>query len=371
MNMENNVSPSPQSPTGFLDQRGGNKPPFIGVFMREEYTDCRGTAGLSPYPIPQTIENRYKLSPSDSRPVSKAPVSFSSLIRGFLGLCLLVVLLLGSSEAQAGQLADRLAQFPRWESKPPVTVAEGDLIYPDWMEGTWNVTSTLVDQVAPLAPEVVTPGFESNRRYLNQPVSFRVRFQANSAASMRSQKATQTVISDQFMPLKTQNPKLQTFGVVADRAFNGLNIAKAYLGDRIIQSVKVDPNSPNRQITSLQTGRQLISVVTGRGTETPSPKRFIATEVTNQVFRGTPQPYFNQVETTTAYHLLPSVDHSSTSSSEALPLAPSLAIEADQVTAVYLSPQDADYFKALDRPVALYRYRLELLRVSSQKTTDH
>jgi hypothetical protein len=24
-----------------------------------EYTDCRGTADLSPYPVPQTIENRY------------------------------------------------------------------------------------------------------------------------------------------------------------------------------------------------------------------------------------------------------------------------------------------------------------------------
>jgi hypothetical protein len=137
---------------------------------------------------------------------------------------------------------------------------------------------------------------------------------------------------------------------VADRAFNGLNIAKAYLGDRLIQSVKVDPNSPNRQITALSTGRQLISVVTGRASETPSSDRFIATEVTNQIFRGTSQPYFNQVETTTAYQLVRS---------------PYLAIEADQVTAVYLSPQDADYFNALERPVALYRYHLELLPIES------
>ncbi len=285
------------------------------------------------------------------------------MVRGILGLWLVLVLLLWSGEAQAGQLADRLAQFPHWESKPPVTVAEGDLIYPTWMEGTWNVTSTLVDQVAPLAPEVVTPGFESNRRYLNQPVSFRVRFQSLGLPSRRNVATTQTVISDPFMSLKTQNSKLKTFGVVADRAFNGLNIAKAYLGDRIIQSVKVDPNSPNRQITSLQTGRQLISIVTGRASETPSAKRFIATEVTNQVFRGTPQPYFNQVETTTAYHRRQSADRSSTSTSEAVPLAPRLSIEADQVTAVYLSPQDADYFKALERPVALYRYRLELVPV--------
>jgi hypothetical protein len=270
-----------------------------------------------------------------------------AIVRGILRLCLVLVLLLWTDEAQAGQLADRLAQFPHWESKPPVASAQGDLVYPEWMKGTWNVTSTLVDQVAPLASEVVTPGFESNRRYLNQPVSFLVRFQAVSPPS--------SGISASFLPLKTQGSNrdttpttIKTPTVVADRAFNGLNIAKAYLGDRIIQSVKVDPDSPNRQITSLREGRQLISIITGRATEAPNRDRFIATEVTNQVFRGTPQPYFNQVETTTAYQLMRS---------------PSLRVEADQVTAIYLSPQDPDYFKALEQPVALYRYRLELLPV--------
>jgi hypothetical protein len=287
------------------------------------------------------------------------------MVRVF-GLLLVLVLLLLGGEAQAGQLADRLAQFPRWESKPPVTAAKGDLIYPDWMEGTWSVTSKLVDQVAPLAPEVVTPGFEGNRRYLNEPVNFWVHFLSLSSPSIGSTPATQTAISDRFLPLKAQNsgrtqehPLDKMPRVVADRAFNGLNIARAYLGDRMIQSVKVDPNSPNRQITSLRAGRQLISVVTGRASETPSPDWFIATEVTNQLFRGVPQPYFNQVETTTAYHRLPA----SSSGAVELRRSPRIVIEADQVTAVYLSPQDIDYFKAFDRPVALYRYRLELFPV--------
>ncbi len=270
-------------------------------------------------------------------------------MRGILGVCLVLVLFLWGGKAQAGPLADRLAQFPDWQSKPPVTVAEGDLIYPGWMEGTWQVTSTLVDLIAPLAPDVVTPGFDSNRRYLNQPISFLVRFQTVSPLS--------SGINNQFLPLKTQSlnkdttpTTLKTPVVVADRAFNGLNIGKAYLGNRTIQSVKVDPDSPNRQITFLRTGRQLISIVTGRASEILAPDRFIATEVSNQIFRGTSQPYFNQVETTTAYQLVKSS---------------SLAIEADQVTAVYLSPQDPDYFKALEQPVALYRYRLELLPVKS------
>ena len=89
---------------------------------------------------------------------------------------MVLALLWWGGNAQAGLLADRVAQFPQWQGKPAVTAAEGDLIYPNWIEGTWNVTSTLVDLVAPLAPAIVTPGFESNRQHLNQPVSFQVRF---------------------------------------------------------------------------------------------------------------------------------------------------------------------------------------------------
>jgi hypothetical protein len=252
------------------------------------------------------------------------------VVKVILGLYLVLVLLVCGGEAEAGQLVDRLADFPHWESKPPVSAATGDLVYPAWMQGNWQVRSILVDQVAPLAPEVVTPGFESNRRHLNESISFAVRFQAVS----------------QMLP-KIQTSKTSIFNskeIVADRAFNGLNIGKAYLGENSIASVKVDPASPNRQITTLSTGRQLISIVTGRAWEKPDPDQFVATEVSNQVFRGTSTPYFNQVETTTKY--VRSLSH--------------LTIEADQITAVYLSPQDADYFKALNRPVALYRYRLQL-----------
>ncbi|HEY9665522.1 MAG TPA: hypothetical protein V6C91_01895 [Coleofasciculaceae cyanobacterium] len=279
-------------------------------------------------------------------------------MRKILGLCLVLVLLFWGGEAQAGALADRIVQFPNWENKPPVTVAEGDLIYPDWMAGTWKVTSTLVEQVAPLAPDVVTPGFESNRRYLNQPVSFLVRFQAvSNPPSTISDYTIDGGSVLRFFPLTLRRSEPspsplspETPVVVADRAFNGLNIAKAYLGDTKVQSVKVDPDSPNRQITSLRSGRQLVSIVTSRASEIPAPDRFIATEVSNQIFRGIPQPYLNQVETTTAYQLKRS---------------PSVAIDADQVTAIYLSPQDPNYFNALERPVALYRYRLELVPIES------
>lgn len=221
-----------------------------------------------------------------------------------------------ASPVWAGALSDRVSTFPDWHSKPPVDRPTSDLIYPKWIAGTWRVKSVLIDLAAPLAPALVTPGFESNREYVNQPIEFNVRFAE------------------------------QSNGVIADRAFNGLNIARAYLGDRAVLSVKVDPDSPNKQITFLKNDRILTSTITGRATETPASNQFITSEIFQQVFRGTAQPYLNQVETTTAYNY---------SSNQ---------ITADQITAIYLSPQDPDYFKAGNTPVALYRYRLKFSPLS-------
>ena len=247
---------------------------------------------------------------------------------GVLILCLLSC----CGTAMAGELSQRLANFPEWQQLSFVKPATGDLIYPDWMAGTWQVTSTLVDAVAPLAPEIVTPGFAGNSEQINEPVSFLVRFLPQPAP---------------ITGLKII-PRISPSRLVADRAFNSLNLAKAYVGDEAVLSVKVDPNSPNRQITFLRGDRQLISIVTGRATETTPQGDFITSEVFQQLFKmqGAAQPYLNAVESTTAYHPV---------------TTPTPAIVADQVTAVYLSPQDANYFIAVSRPVALYRYRLEFL----------
>lgn len=262
-------------------------------------------------------------------------------IVGWIGL-ILVMVLWGTTGAIAGPLSDRLERFPDWQSKPPVQLVQGDLVYPDWMEGTWEVTSTLKTQVAPLAPDILTPGFEKNKRYLEKPISFQVRFAEEHSPGklLVPMQAQQGLVSAQKAP------------VVADREFNGLNIAKAYLGDRKVLSVKVDPTNPNRQITQLRGDRQLVSIVTARGSEMPSPDEFVATEITQQVFRKEPQIYFNEVETTTEYQRVQ---------------PPLNAIEGNQVTAIYLSPQDPDYFEAGGKPVALYEYKLELSPVEQEE----
>ncbi|MGA1625006.1 MAG: DUF6816 family protein [Prochlorothrix sp.] len=265
----------------------------------------------------------------------------------YLGLCIL-----GPGPTHAGSLADRFDRFPQWTSLPITQPVRGeDLIYPDWFEGTWQVTSTLLDQQAPLAPEVITPGFDRNKTALNETVTFPVRFVSQTPPPSRLER---------FLLLPTR-PVSQ---VVADRVFNGFHIAQAYLGDQGVISVKVNPQNPNEQLTKLPENIQVLTVVTDRATETPSPDQFIATELSQQIFRGLPGPFLNRVETTTAYtHITTPSQSVSDPVPDSTPIDRSAHpphISATQLTAIYLSPQDPDYFKAGDRPVALYQYHLDL-----------
>ncbi|MEL6493859.1 MAG: DUF6816 family protein [Cyanobacteria bacterium J06623_7] len=256
---------------------------------------------------------------------------FGRLVRYLSAAILVCLILLGfAAVSWASSLSERLEQFPDWNNKPPIKLAKGDLEYPEWMAGTWNVTSTLIEQFAPLAPDIVTPGFEGNQEYIDRAIAFPVRF--GTEYYMPPQ--------DLLSVFKTSEPV-----VVADRAFNGTKIAEAYLGQDNVYKVKLDPDNPNQQITFLPGERKLISKITGRGKEIPDDRHFIATEVTQQLFRSPERLYLNEVETTSSYRLLDAD-----------------AIDAEQITAIYLSPQDPDYFTAGDRPVALYHYHLDLNR---------
>ncbi|HIK36771.1 MAG: hypothetical protein NZ901_01585 [Geminocystis sp.] len=245
-------------------------------------------------------------------------------------------LLLTFSPAFAGILQDRINQYPHWESQILLLNNQQDLYFPEWFEGEWEVTSVLEEQIAPMAPKLVTPGFENNKRYLNKEVNFEVRYIRDKIAPKFSLFFPDTFSSKEV--------------IVADRAFNGLAIAKAYLGEENVQSVTVNPKNPNEQTTILTENNKLISTVIGRQQETVSPTRFITCEITRQffsspegVYKNEPILYVNLVETLTDYNLV----------------EPNL-IRAKQWTAIYLSWEDPDYFLALNRPVALYFYNIEL-----------
>ena len=266
-------------------------------------------------------------------------------------LGLIVGLIIGKTEAQAGQLADRLSAFPNWNHKPMVQAVKEDLYYPEWMEGEWNVTSMLVDKVAPLAPKVTTPGFKNSSESLKQPIQFQVRF-----------KRVELLPKLQIFPLtlffspQESDPKNHDkidIKIVGDRAFNGFNIGKATLGENGILSVKIDPTNPNRQMTALPGNVELVSTITGRSSVSPREDQFIATEISQQVFESSSQIYLNEVETTTGYK----AEFEKVGSKSEVK-----SIVADQVTAVYLSPKDPNFFTASGHPVALYRYQLKLVR---------
>ncbi len=262
----------------------------------------------------------------------------------WIGL-LAFVWLMCSGQVAAATLTERQQTFPNWQSKPDAQIPDGDLVYPSWMDGTWRMTSTLIDMKAPLAPDIVTPGFEGNRQFLHKPVRAVIKFRPVKVSFRR--------FLDKVIP--GDDDEIQ---IVSDRAFNGLSLARAYLGDDWVEAVKVDPDDPNRQITFLKNNQQLISTVTGRIVENPNPAAFATTEIFQQFFRNArdaddqPVTYLNEVENTTVYRR-----HSD----------PNFPINADQITAIYLSPQDPNYFKAKGSPVALYRYQLSFspLRDSS------
>jgi hypothetical protein len=251
-----------------------------------------------------------------------------------------------SQGAMAGVLSDRIDRYPNWTTQPNVTQHEGELTYPEWFRGRWLATSTLLEQIAPLAPAIVTPGFENNRQYINKPIEFTVRFVPNDPA--RDVKS---------LPLNLPRLKsnLPTSQIVADRAFNGSNIATAYLGAANVKSVKVDPQNPTKQITQLTQDRQLEAFVTGFDREISDATHLIATEVSQQVFRTSATIYLNTVETTTSYQFSP---------------LPKPKITATQISAIYLSPQDPDYFRSRDRAVAVYKYRLDLVPAIDLQDND-
>ena len=111
----------------------------------------------------------------------------------------------------------------------------------------------------------------------------------------------------------------------------------------------MDCNS-TEQITTFNSDNQLISTVVGRKQQTVSPTEFITSEITRQFFRRPTSVYLNFVENITKYNLI----------------NPNL-IKGEQISGIYLSAQDPDYFLAINKPVALYKYDLTLTKISNNE----
>ncbi|MBE9221713.1 hypothetical protein IQ215_03295 [Cyanobacterium stanieri LEGE 03274] len=260
---------------------------------------------------------------------------FNIIAKLLLFCCLILTsLLINTYPALAENLENRIDNYPNWNNQISLPSPEQELIYPLWFEGDWLVTNILKEQIAPFAPEFETPGFSQNSDYIDKKITFPVKF-------------ISTIInnnSDVFLPTKINTSE----AIIADRSFNARAIAQAYLGENNVKQVIINQKNSTEQITKFSEENELISTVVGRKQETINQKEFITSEITRQFFRRPGNIYVNFVETTTKYNLI-DANH----------------IKAKQYTAVYLSPQDPDYFIAFNKPVALYFYELNL-----EKTTD-
>ena len=128
---------------------------------------------------------------------------------------------MSGAPAWASPLSERVDQWPAWSLPGPLKrpSTKGDLIYPDWFEGLWEVNSIDVD-----APE-------------DAPLIHQARF-------VRDRRGR----------------------LVSDRSFNALAIGKALLGDKLLR-VEDDPETANRQIAKLKGDQRLETTVTGRRQE--------------------------------------------------------------------------------------------------------
>ncbi|MFM7362099.1 MAG: DUF6816 family protein [Cyanobium sp.] len=177
--------------------------------------------------------------------------------RALIGTILAILLAAGVlpwPARAAGVLDARLAAWPDWRLPAPLQApGRGDLPYPAWFAGAWQVT--VEADPASGAPAL---------RYV-------VRFRADGRGA-----------------------------VVGERAANAAAVGRALLGDRLLE-VRDDPANPNRQLARLAGGGLLESTVVGRRSE--GAELFHTDELALQVVHGEAEPRVSRIETLSRYRL--------------------------------------------------------------------
>jgi len=229
------------------------------------------------------------------------------IIVALLLLCLAIPV---RADGSATLLEQRLQAWPDWQLPAPLPRPDrrGDLVYPAWFAGEWQVTSL------DLTAEGET----------GEPLRHQARFLID--AKQR---------------------------VVADRAFNALAIGRAVLGSALL-TVEQPADDHNRQLARLQNDQLLETSVIGRRQSDPQQEPFTTDELVLQIVHGPGAPRISRVETLSRYHPCPS-----------RPAAVE-QICAEQWQARFSGPE-----QGLDAaPLARAHYRLALTRLPDQPETD-
>ena len=176
-------------------------------------------------------------------------------MRRLLAVLIGLTILLSGSPCWASPLEERLEQWPQWSLPAPLPrpSQSNDLIYPDWFEGLWEVTSLDLD-----APD-------------DAPLNHQARFVRDGRGRL-----------------------------VGDRRFNATAIGRALLGDQLLR-VEDDPASANRQMALLKGDLRLETSVTGRRQESSAPDTFLADELVLQILHAPGPPRLSRIETLSRY----------------------------------------------------------------------
>jgi hypothetical protein len=243
------------------------------------------------------------------------------LLRAIIVPLLLLCLAIPVRAVDSASLLDqRLQTWPDWRLPAPLPRPDrrGDLLYPAWFAGEWQVTSL------DLTAEGET----------GEPLRHQARFLID--AKQR---------------------------VVADRAFNALAIGNAVLGSALL-TVEQPADDHNRQLARLQNDQLLETTVIGRRQSDPQQEPFTTDELVLQIVHGPGAPRISRVETLSRYHPCPSTRQDSAEGGAAQPSTVE-RICADQWQARFSGPE-----QGLDAaPLAHAHYRLALTRLPDQPET--
>ncbi|MBW3041172.1 DUF6816 family protein [Prochlorococcus marinus] len=160
---------------------------------------------------------------------------------------------------QPSKLSERKSNWPDW--RLPFSIKrpglKDDLIYPDWFEGVWDVTS------------VIEGGKNNNKN--QEPIIHSAKFIHNTSGNL-----------------------------IADREYNTNSYALSSKTGGFL-SVKNDPKSPNRQVAKLTEDRYLETKIIGRLQEKINNNIFITDELILQILHTPEFSRVSQVETLTEF----------------------------------------------------------------------
>ena len=156
---------------------------------------------------------------------------------------------------QPSKLYERKLIWPDWRFPSSIKRPglKDDLIYPDWFEGVWDVTSKI----------------ESDQN--NEPIIHSAKFIHNTSGNL-----------------------------IADREYNTQSYALSTKTGGFL-SVKNDPKSPNRQFAKLTEDRYLETKIIGRLQEKIDNNIFITDELILQILHTPELSRVSQVETLTEF----------------------------------------------------------------------